>query len=155
MHVIFVPYSLMKVDPASWMKMVTRFKGKKLKMNSCSKSGNLIGKHKFLVMFCSYISWSTWNNYTKKPILNSIISIVLLHYINIPCEINIHWYVITATIGVVKSRDMHWGLLAQRDHKDINLSSLRMLLVADGANPCTFVVQINWFYYICNGRVNI
>ncbi len=41
-----------------------------------------------------------------------------------------------ATIGVVKSRDMHWGLLAQRDHKDINLGSLRMLLVADGANPC-------------------
>lgn len=30
MHVIFVPYSLMKVDPASWMKMVTRFKGKKI-----------------------------------------------------------------------------------------------------------------------------
>ncbi len=27
MHVIFVPYSLMKVDPASWMKMVTKFKG--------------------------------------------------------------------------------------------------------------------------------
>ena len=27
MHVIFVPYSLMKVDPASWMKMVTRYKG--------------------------------------------------------------------------------------------------------------------------------
>lgn len=31
---------------------------------------------------------------------------------------------------------MHWGLLAQKDHKDINLSTLRMLLVADGANPC-------------------
>lgn len=29
MHVIFVPYSLMKVDPASWMKMVTRYKGTK------------------------------------------------------------------------------------------------------------------------------
>ena len=27
MHVIFIPYSLMKVDPASWMKMVTKFKG--------------------------------------------------------------------------------------------------------------------------------
>ena len=51
---------------------------------------------------------------------------------------------IAATIGVVKSRDMHWGLLAQRDHKDINLSSLRMLLVADGANPCTFAVQISF-----------
>jgi len=27
MHVIFVPYSLMKVDPASWMKMITKYKG--------------------------------------------------------------------------------------------------------------------------------
>ncbi|XP_064646090.1 disco-interacting protein 2 homolog C-like [Lineus longissimus] len=66
MHVIFIPYSLMKIDPASWMKMITKFK---------------------------------------------------------------------ASIAVVKSRDMHWGLLAQKDHKDINFHSLRMLLVADGANP--------------------
>lgn len=27
MHVVFVSYALMKVDPASWLKMVTRFKG--------------------------------------------------------------------------------------------------------------------------------
>ena len=40
-----------------------------------------------------------------------------------------------ASLAVVKSRDLHWGLLATRDHRDINLSSLRMLLVADGANP--------------------
>ncbi|XP_071112193.1 disco-interacting protein 2 homolog C-like isoform X5 [Haliotis cracherodii] len=66
MHVIFIPYSLMKVDPASWMKMVTKYK---------------------------------------------------------------------ACVAVVKSRDMHWGLLAQKDHKDISFTSLRMLLVADGANP--------------------
>ncbi|RUS70530.1 hypothetical protein EGW08_021709, partial [Elysia chlorotica] len=66
MHVIFIPYSLMKVDPASWMKMVTKYK---------------------------------------------------------------------ATVAIVKSRDMHWGLLAQKDHKDVNFSSLRLLLIADGANP--------------------
>ena len=30
---------------------------------------------------------------------------------------------------------MHWGLMAQKDYKDINLSTLRMLLIADGANP--------------------
>lgn len=30
MHVIFIPYSLMKVDPASWMKMVTKYKGRLL-----------------------------------------------------------------------------------------------------------------------------
>ncbi|KAJ8974242.1 hypothetical protein NQ317_006324 [Molorchus minor] len=66
MHVIYIPYALMKVNPASWMQMIT--------------------KHK-------------------------------------------------ACVAVVKSRDLHWGLLATKDHKDINLSSLRMLLVADGANP--------------------
>lgn len=27
MHVIFIPYSLMKVNPASWMQMITKFKG--------------------------------------------------------------------------------------------------------------------------------
>lgn len=44
-----------------------------------------------------------------------------------------------ATVALVKSRDMHWGLMASRDHNDINLSSLRMLLVADGANPCKYI----------------
>lgn len=39
-------------------------------------------------------------------------------------------------MAIVKSRDMHWGLLAQKDHKDISFASLRLLLVADGANPC-------------------
>ncbi|EZA60306.1 Disco-interacting protein [Ooceraea biroi] len=40
-----------------------------------------------------------------------------------------------ASVAVVKSRDLHWGLLATKDHKDISLASLRLLLVADGANP--------------------
>jgi len=40
-----------------------------------------------------------------------------------------------ATVAICKSRDLHWGLLATRDHAGLNLSSLRMLLVADGANP--------------------
>lgn len=66
MHAIFVPYALMKTNPASWMQMITKYK---------------------------------------------------------------------ASLAVVKSRDLHWGLLATRDHRDINLSSMRMLLVADGANP--------------------
>ena len=66
MHVIFVPYALMKVNPASWMQMVTRNR---------------------------------------------------------------------ATVAICKSRDLHWGLLATKDHRELNLSSLRMLLVADGANP--------------------
>lgn len=66
MHVIFIPYSLMKVNPASWMQMITKYK---------------------------------------------------------------------VSVAIVKSRDLHWGLLATKDHKDVNMNSLRMLLVADGANP--------------------
>jgi hypothetical protein len=43
-----------------------------------------------------------------------------------------------AGAALVKSRDLHWGLLAvgTDQQKDINLSALRLLLVADGANPC-------------------
>ena len=66
MHMIYVPYSIMKINPAIWLTTVTKYK---------------------------------------------------------------------ASIALVKSRDMHWGLMAQRDNKDVNLSSLRLLLVADGANP--------------------
>ncbi|XP_063240396.1 disco-interacting protein 2 isoform X5 [Bacillus rossius redtenbacheri] len=66
MHVVFIPYALMKVNPASWMQMITKYR---------------------------------------------------------------------ASVAVVKSRDLHWGLLATKDHKEVSLSSLRMLLVADGANP--------------------
>ncbi|XP_035213720.1 disco-interacting protein 2 homolog A-like isoform X1 [Stegodyphus dumicola] len=66
MHVIFIPYALMKVNPASWLIMITKFK---------------------------------------------------------------------ASVAICKSRDLHWGLLATKDHKDVNLSSLRLLLIADGSNP--------------------
>ncbi|XP_037935929.1 disco-interacting protein 2 isoform X2 [Teleopsis dalmanni] len=66
MHVLFIPYALMKLRPSSWMQLIT--------------------KHR-------------------------------------------------ASCCLAKSRDLHWGLLATKDHKDISLSSLRMLLVADGANP--------------------
>lgn len=44
--------------------------------------------------------------------------------------------VFTARVGLVKCRDLHWAMMARRDQKDTNLSSLRMLIVADGANPC-------------------
>jgi len=66
MHVIFVPYALMKQNPASWMLTITKSK---------------------------------------------------------------------ATIAICKSRDLHWGLLSTRNHKEVNLSSIRIILVADGANP--------------------
>lgn len=78
MHIIFIPYSLMKVNPSSWMMMITKFR---------------------------------------------------------------------STVAICKSRDLHWGLLATRDHKDINLSSLRMLLVADGSNP--------WSLSSCDQFINV
>ncbi|KRZ75202.1 Disco-interacting protein 2 -like protein C, partial [Trichinella papuae] len=78
MHVIFVPYSLMKVNPAVWLQMITKCK---------------------------------------------------------------------ASIALAKSRDLHWGLLAARDCKDVNLSSLRILLVADGSNP--------WSLTSCDQFVNV
>lgn len=28
MHVVFIPYALMKVNPASWMQMITKYRGK-------------------------------------------------------------------------------------------------------------------------------
>ncbi|XP_051854330.1 disco-interacting protein 2 homolog A isoform X4 [Antechinus flavipes] len=78
MHVISIPYALMKVNPLSWIQKV-----------------------------CSY----------------------------------------KARVALVKSRDMHWSLLAQRDQRDVSLSSLRMLIVADGANP--------WSVSSCDAFLNV
>ncbi|KAJ8255299.1 hypothetical protein GJAV_G00203300 [Gymnothorax javanicus] len=78
MHIISVPYSLMKVNPVSWIQKVHAYK---------------------------------------------------------------------AQVALVKSRDMHWSLLAQRDQTDLSLSSLRMLIVADGANP--------WSISSCDAFLNV
>ncbi|XP_039768433.1 disco-interacting protein 2 homolog A isoform X3 [Ornithorhynchus anatinus] len=78
MHVVSIPYALMKVNPLSWIQKV-----------------------------CSY----------------------------------------KARVALVKSRDMHWSLLAQRDQRDVSLSSLRMLIVADGANP--------WSISSCDAFINV
>lgn len=45
-----------------------------------------------------------------------------------------------AQAALVKSRDMHWSLLAQRGQRDVSLSSLRLLIVGlgRGANPCEY-----------------
>lgn len=48
-----------------------------------------------------------------------------------PCDLSR-----AAKVACVKSRDMHWALVAHRDQRDVNLSSLRLLVVADGSNPC-------------------
>ncbi|XP_040911444.1 disco-interacting protein 2 homolog C isoform X2 [Toxotes jaculatrix] len=78
MHVISIPYALMKVNPLSWIQKVCQYKAK---------------------------------------------------------------------VACVKSRDMHWALVAHRDQRDINLSSLRMLVVADGSNP--------WSISSCDAFLNV
>nr|CAB3238033.1 disco-interacting protein 2 homolog C [Phallusia mammillata] len=40
-----------------------------------------------------------------------------------------------ASIALVKSRDLHWTLAMQRDNANVNLKTLRMMLISDGANP--------------------
>ncbi|XP_026981261.1 disco-interacting protein 2 homolog A isoform X5 [Sagmatias obliquidens] len=52
-----------------------------------------------------------------------------------------------ARAALVKSRDMHWSLLAQRGQRDVSLSSLRLLVVADGANP--------WSISSCDAFLNV
>uniref|UniRef100_A0A671L081 Disco-interacting protein 2 homolog C-like n=1 Tax=Sinocyclocheilus anshuiensis TaxID=1608454 RepID=A0A671L081_9TELE len=66
LHVVSVPYALMKVNPLSWIQKVCQYKAK---------------------------------------------------------------------VVCVKSRDLHWALMAYKEQSDTNMSSLRMLLIADGSNP--------------------
>ncbi|XP_068403357.1 disco-interacting protein 2 homolog A isoform X3 [Eschrichtius robustus] len=78
MHVVSVPYALMKANPLSWIQKVCAYK---------------------------------------------------------------------ARAALVKSRDMHWSLLAQRGQRGVSLSSLRLLIVADGANP--------WSISSCDAFLNV
>uniref|UniRef100_A0A3Q3M265 Disco-interacting protein 2 homolog Ba n=1 Tax=Mastacembelus armatus TaxID=205130 RepID=A0A3Q3M265_9TELE len=52
-----------------------------------------------------------------------------------------------ARVALVKCRDLHWAMMAHKDQKDTNLSSIRMLIVADGANP--------WSVSSCDAFLNV
>lgn len=54
----------------------------------------------------------------------------------------------------MKSRDMHWALVAHREQRDINLSSLRMLVVADGSNPCENKLSKTLRHFVPWNRLN-
>ncbi len=56
-----------------------------------------------------------------------------------------------AKVACVKSRDMHWALVAHRDQRDVSLSSLRMLVVADGSNPCKNMLSKNIKFWTVGG----
>lgn len=106
-HIISVPYSVMKACPLSWVQRVHVHKG--------------------------------------KDILNISVYVIVIWLMDNHVESTVLWYnifhffhvsVCTARVALVKCRDLHWAMMAHRDQKDTNLSSLRMLIVADGANPC-------------------
>ncbi|KAB5583758.1 hypothetical protein PHYPO_G00099340, partial [Pangasianodon hypophthalmus] len=52
-----------------------------------------------------------------------------------------------ARAALVKCRDLHWAMMAHKEQRDISLSSLRMLIVADGANP--------WSVSSCDAFLNV
>uniref|UniRef100_A0A671XUH3 Disco-interacting protein 2 homolog B-A-like n=1 Tax=Sparus aurata TaxID=8175 RepID=A0A671XUH3_SPAAU len=52
-----------------------------------------------------------------------------------------------ARVALVKCRDLHWAMMAHRDQRDTSLASLRMLVVADGANP--------WSVSSCDAFLNV
>ena len=52
-------------------------------------------------------------------------------------------FISSATCALVSSRDLHWSLHASKDVKDINLGTIRMLLLADRANPCKLTALMN------------
>lgn len=54
------------------------------------------------------------------------------------CSDNLFLCRIAAKVALVKCRDLHWAMMAHRDQRDVSLSSLRMLIVTDGANPCEY-----------------
>lgn len=58
---------------------------------------------------------------------------------------------VAARAALVKCRDLHWAMMAHRDQRDTSLASLRMLIVADGANPCkdfTHITNIYLFQFV-------
>ncbi|XP_078740523.1 disco-interacting protein 2 homolog C-like isoform X6 [Lampetra fluviatilis] len=114
-----------------------------------------------LTQACSYIEGETLVNVLdfKKDvglwhgILTSVMN--MLHVVCVPyslMKVNpVSWiqkvYAYKARVACVKSRDMHWALVAHRDQRDINLRALRMLIVADGANP--------WSISSCDAFLNV
>ncbi|TNN31607.1 Disco-interacting protein 2 C [Liparis tanakae] len=107
MHVISIPYALMKVNPLSWIQKVCQHKGKQT--NTQYWGGGI-----------EIASFSMKNKSEISPFVCVCVCVC----------------VCVAKVACVKSRDMHWALVAHREQRDVNLSSLRMLVVADGSNPC-------------------
>ncbi|KAJ1070790.1 hypothetical protein K5549_003769 [Capra hircus] len=122
---------------------------------------SLLAQCQALTQACGYSEAETLTNVLDfkrdaglwHGVLTSILN--RLHVVSIPYALMkanpLSWIqkvcVYKAQAALVKSRDMHWSLLAQRGQRDVSLSSLRLLIVADGANP--------WSISSCDAFLNV
>ncbi|CAB1330183.1 unnamed protein product, partial [Coregonus sp. 'balchen'] len=88
-------------------------------------------------------------NYCEGHVMNRIHTITVPYAVMKACPMS--WvqrvHIHKARVAVVKCRDLHWAMMAHRDQRDTNLSSIRMLIVADGANP--------WSVSSCDAFLNV
>ncbi|RVE73182.1 hypothetical protein OJAV_G00048420 [Oryzias javanicus] len=103
-----------------------------------------------LTQACNYCEGETLVNVLdfKKDmgLWHGVLSAVMnrIHTISVPYAVMkacpLSWvqrvHIHKARIALVKCRDLHWAMMAHREQRDISLASLRMLIVADGSNPC-------------------
>ncbi|TNM89002.1 hypothetical protein fugu_005256 [Takifugu bimaculatus] len=82
-------------------------------------------------------------------VMNRIHSISVPYAVMKACPLS--WvqrvHVHKARVALVKCRDLHWAMMARREQRDTSLASLRMLIVADGANP--------WSVSSCDAFLNV
>ncbi|KAJ3602518.1 hypothetical protein NHX12_030272 [Muraenolepis orangiensis] len=114
-----------------------------------------------LTQACNYCEGETMVNVLdfKKDIglWHGVLTAVMnrIHTISVPYAVMkacpLSWvqrvHVNKARVALVKCRDLHWAMMAHRDQRDTSLASLRMLMVADGANP--------WSVSSCDAFLNV
>lgn len=93
-------------------------------------------------------SMSTKVNYTA-------ISWIKSNAVEKTIYITCHFCSCAARVALVKCRDLHWAMMAHRDQRDTSLASLRMLVVADGANPCEYLTATNLQNLVTQIRCNM
>uniref|UniRef100_A0AAQ5ZA42 DMAP1-binding domain-containing protein n=1 Tax=Amphiprion ocellaris TaxID=80972 RepID=A0AAQ5ZA42_AMPOC len=86
---------------------------------------------------------------TVSAVMNRIHTISVPYAVMKACPLS--WvqrvHIHKARVSLVKCRDLHWAMMAHRDQRDTSLASLRMLIVADGANP--------WSVSSCDAFLNV